>query len=209
MITSEDMKKVEERAEEAGIKAELMMENAGRSVAEVVSNRADLKDKRIGIVCGTGNNGGDGFCASRHLLCEGADVQVYIYGDPGKIGSREARSNYEILENLGMEIKPIETSNDIPDFEELDILIDSVLGLGLEGELRGFLPGLIKSMNEAEAFKVAVDVPTGLNSDTAKPAGEIFEADLTVTFYDIKPGLKGDICGEIFVEGIGVPCDLD
>lgn len=203
MITSEEMKEVEKRAEEDGIKPELMMENAGRGLVDVLSQRFDLEEKKVAIACGTGNNGGDGFVVARHLLVKGSKVEVYLYGSPEKIKSKEARMNWNILKNLGVKIRIIDQKDKIPSFEKFDIIVDSILGIGLKGELRGFLPELIEEIKKAKAYKVAVDVPTGLQSDTGEILGDFFKPDLTVTFHKMKPGLKN--LEEVVVKNIGVP----
>lgn len=205
MITSEGMKEVEREARGFGIEPKLMMENAGRSIVEALMEKIDLKYKRIAVVCGTGNNGGDGLSAARHLLCEGAEVEVFIYGEPKDIKTEEARRNWDIIRNLEVEAKILRTERDIPEFEDFDVLIDAILGTGIEGRLRGFLPQLIEKMNTPDVFKVAVDVPTGLNSDTGEVVNKVFMANLTVTFHDRKPGLKQEFCGEILLKSIGVP----
>lgn len=205
MINSEEMKRIEEEATEAGIRPELMMENAGRGLVDALSERADPKGKKVAVVCGTGNNGGDGFVVARHLLCEGASVHVFIYGGEDRVGSEESRMNLRMLKNLGVKVKDITEEEDIPDFSGYGIVVDAVLGIGLKGELRGFLPELVEAMNRADGYRVAVDVPTGLQSDTGEVMGAAFEADLTVTFHDMKPGLEEDVCGEVVVRGIGVP----
>lgn len=208
MITSTDMKEIEKKAERLGIEPMLMMENAAHGLVDVLSNRLELEGKNIAVVCGTGNNGGDGFCIARHLLCKGCEVSVYIYGTRDKINSKESLKNLEIIENLDVSIKEMRDIKDIPDFSRFGILIDSILGIGLKGELRGFLPQLIAEMNDTGAYKVAVDIPTGLQSDTGKISNDFFKANLTVTFHDIKPGMNEKNCGEIVIKGIGVPKNI-
>lgn len=205
MIDSESMKTIEKEAEEKGIKPELMMENAAHGFVEELSKRKDIDDREVAIVCGTGNNGGDGFCIARHLLSRNSSVKVYVYGNKSDVNTNESKLNLKIIENIDMEINEITDETEIPDFKDCDILIDSILGIGLKGKLRGFLPQLIEKMNESNAYKVAVDVPTGINSDTGQIPGKYFQPDLTVTFHDEKPGLDEKKCGEIVVKSIGLP----
>lgn len=207
MISTEDMKKLDKEASVLGISPQLLMENAGKSIEVALSKRINLKDKRIAVVSGLGNNGGDGLCAARHLIPKSEEVIIFLYGEPGKIKTEEARRNWNILENIEANRNILRNGHDIPEFENFDIIIDALLGIGASGKLRGFLPKLIKKMNHSDAYKVAVDVPTGLNSESGEKLGNVFLADLTITFHDIKPGLKKakEFAGEIEIAGIGIP----
>jgi len=189
-----------------------LMENAGKSVADEISARFNPESSKILILCGLGGNGGDGFVTARHLLNKGFNVTVIIAGKTANIRDECARKNFEALRNLRdkMEIFEISDSSIIPSLEA-NIIVDALLGIGLKGRLRPPILQLVKRINAAEAFKLAVDVPTGIDSDTGQVLGEAVKADLTITFHKAKPGLSiaSEYVGEIVVNDIGLPSEFE
>ena len=182
MITSNEMKKLEDNC---GIPKIKLMEYAGKGIYKTLKNKFVLKNKTILAVAYHGNNGGDGFVAARHL-CENASVDILFLGDENKL-KQEALLNYKkIINNSKIQFLNVEDVN----FDDYDIIIDAILGIGIEGRLRENISNTIDNINNSKAFKVAVDLPTGLNPDTGEVIDKVVDADLVVTFHDMKKGLE-------------------
>ena len=198
-----------------GIAGVVLMENAGRSCAEMIKEKlAGIKNPKVCIFCGTGNNGGDGYVVARNLLNSGFRVAVTICGEKSKIKG-DAKANLDILEKLGQPIEQINLKNDnIPNkvkafTASTDMLVDALLGTGLEGKLKGEYLELVESINERNLPVLAVDIPSGLDCDIGKPLGTAIKATYTVTFVAVKKGFTlsrdaAEYTGEIFVASIGV-----
>ena len=211
-ITSQEMKALELNSEYFGVSRLQLMENAGKSIADEVSSRFSPEETKVTIFCGLGGNGGDGFVAARHLLNRGFKVKVVIAGRRREVRDECARKNLEALETLekikdNLEILEVYDSSLVPESLEAEVVIDALLGIGLRGTPRPPILQLVKKINELNAFKIAVDVPTGINSDTGEVLGEAVKANLTITFYKAKPGLlkASDYVGELVVKDIGLP----
>jgi NAD(P)H-hydrate epimerase len=149
---------------------------------------------RVAVYAGSGNNGGDGFVAARHL--RGFDVEIFLAGEPK---TEIAQKNFEILKKAGYKIQKVSES-------DAEIIVDALLGTGITGRPREDYERAIEIINSSKAFRVAVDVPSGLNADTGEYEIAV-KADLTVTFHKMKPGIikARDICGEVVVRDIGIP----
>ncbi len=208
VISTRDMRILETNSEYFGISNLQLMENAGRAIANEVATRFSNKNSRVAIFCGLGGNGGDGFVAARHLVSLGYRVTVIITGKPSEIKHEAALKNWLVLEHLldSNSIYQVKDSSQIPDLKA-DVVVDALLGIGSKGALRQPILGLIKKMNQMETWRLAVDVPTGLDSDSGEMFGHAFKADLTVTFYKAKPGLlkPNDYGGDLSVKNIGLP----
>jgi len=211
-----------------GIPGVVLMENAGRSCAELIKEKlADVRESRplqmgrgepkVCIFCGTGNNGGDGYVIARHLLNSGFRVTVAICGDRNKIKG-DAKINLDILERLGQPIEQLNLkSGDVPgrvkDFAAgADMLVDALFGTGLNGQLSSEYKQLVESINGENRPILAVDIPSGLDCDTGEPLGAAIRADYTVTFVAVKKGFTSgstapQYTGGIFVASIGVKPD--
>jgi len=211
-ITTKEMRALEINAEYFGISKLQLMENAGRNVAVEISARFRPKETTVAIFCGLGGNGGDGFVIARHLACQGFKVHVILAGRASEIVNEEAKRNWEALKPLKTSIKTYEVqdSSSIPKVEA-NLMVDALLGTGLRGPPRPPISQMIKIMNEADAFRVAVDIPSGINSDSGKVLGEAVKADLTVTFHKAKPGLlkAKEHVGELIVKHIGLPSEIE
>lgn len=197
-----------------GVPGVVLMENAGRSCAELIQEKLAGADKpRVCIFCGTGNNGGDGYVIARHLLNSGFEVIVVICGHRDKIKG-DARVNLDILERLGQPIEVLNTvDGDICSrvgnlTKGADMLVDAVFGTGLNGQLSGEYVELIEGINSQGIDILAVDIPSGLDCDTGEPLGGAVKARYTVTFVAVKQGFTSDraaeYTGEIYVASIGV-----
>ena len=198
-----------------GIPSVVLMENAGRSCAELIKDKlAGVASPRVCIFCGTGNNGGDGHVIARHLLNSGFKVAVIVVGERRKIKG-DAKINLDILEGLGQSIEQLNVSEPniagkVKAFTaDADMLVDSLFGTGLGGQLSDEYKQLIESINAQNCPILAVDIPSGLDCDTGEPLGAAIRASYTVTFVSAKTGLTSassaaQYTGEVFVASIGV-----
>ena len=195
MLSTEDIKSLENSC---GIPKIVLMENAGRAVYNVLKEKFDLKDKRILIVAYHGNNGGDGFVAARRL-CDDAEVDVLFVGDEKKL-TEDSKVNFKKIENNEkLQVLDLEAV----DFSDYDIIIDGVFGTGISGEIKDPLATLIKNLSNAKAYKVSIDVPSGINPDTGEKANVYFEPDLIITMHDMKKGLE-DYKDKTVIADIGI-----
>ncbi len=214
-----DVYKLDKNSEFLGIDTLLLMENAGRGVADFIAS--ELKDKKkIVVICGTGNNGGDGFVSARHLASLGYDVTVVLIGRSTLIRSDIARKNFEILKRMIFSVKLIEIddSSKISKLEEIlsdnvDIVVDAILGVGIKGSARGLALEAIRKVNEAKRrygfIVVSIDVPSGFNVFEGKSLGEVINADYTVTFHEPKKGFDKERVGKVLVKSIGIPPEAE
>jgi NAD(P)H-hydrate epimerase len=200
-----------------GMQGIVLMENAAAQIySNVIEKTSHLKKReKVGVVCGKGNNGGDGFAAARHFLNNGYSVAVLHAGEENEM-SNDCRTNYTILLNMSKEnenlvIKKYESDKEFRYIADCDIILDALLGSGVSGELKEPYNSIVESLNKMPAFKVAVDIPTGLNADTGF-ARSGFVADLTITLGDYKKGLffgDGYSCSGQIVQGdIGIGFDF-
>jgi len=212
MITSLDVAVVDANAEALGVSRLLLMENAGRAVADVVAERT-RPGGRVAVYAGPGGNGGDGLAAARHLALRGYSVTVYLLASgPRDLRSPETRAMYEALEvmDYSVELLHVRDPGRVP-VPEADTVVDALLGVGLRGAPRSPYREAIDAVNQADALKVAVDVPSGLDADTGEAPGAVVRADVTVTLHKPKPGLyrRPDLVGELVVAEIGVPPEAE
>lgn len=195
LFTNKQVRAVDSFAiDQLGFPSLLLMENAASSLFSIISEKAFLTKTptSVGILCGKGNNGGDGFALARKIAFAGHKVKVLFTSDESEL-SPDSKKNYELLINSSAEyknisLKKIVKSSDVNTLRSTDLIIDALLGSGSQGELKGLLKNIIETVNSFSAKKVAVDVPTGLNADTGY--GEtIFKADLTISLGELKRGL--------------------
>ena len=210
-LTSSQMRALETNAEYFGISLLQLMENAGHNIALEIANRFS-KEKKIAIFCGLGGNGGDGFVAARHLTSLGYTVTVIVAGKSRDITHEATLKNLVALEALNEKIPIIQItdSSNIPQVKA-DIIIDALLGTGTKGKLKPPITQMVDYINKVKAFKIAVDVPTGIDSDTGETLGSAVKADLTLTFHKSKVGLEKakNHVGELIVKDIGLPMELE
>lgn len=205
-----EMRALEKRTiEEAGIPAIALMENAGRAVADEAARMAPAGT--IAIVCGRGNNGGDGFAAARHLDNRGHSVRVVAI-DPAKLEG-DALANYRALRFTGVDVRSVGAAW----LDELraaisgsTLVVDAIFGTGLSGPLREPWPAVIDALNASGAPILAVDIPSGLDADTGVPLGAAVRAARTVTLHAPKPGFANApaFTGAVVVADIGIPSRL-
>lgn len=194
-----------------GIPGTVLMENAGRGVAHRIQEY--VRDRKTAVVlAGSGNNGGDGFVVARYLVNAGWKVFLWRWGSVEQM-SEETRTFYQVCENIGLKGQKVDLS--FPKeltrhLEEADVVVDALLGTGCQGPLRQPMAELIHLINrKSNGFVVAVDLPSGVNTDTGAVETDAVQADLTVALaapkwcHYLYPG--ADYCGELVVEEIGIP----
>ena len=196
MISSQDMRILEA---ESGIPRAVLMENAGKAVYHSIRQKIVLNDKKILVVCHHGNNGGDGFVAARHL-CDEAETDVLFIGDESRL-KKEALANFKRIEH-NEKIQFL--ADDNVNFDEYDVIVDAILGIGIKGRLNREISAIIDDINNSKAYKVSVDIPTGLEPDTGIVIDKSVNADLIVTFHDLKKGLE-KLQDKTVVADIGLP----
>ncbi len=219
-LSRDRVRQFDQRAmEDFGMPSIVLMENAGRGVANRLW-RIGI-DGPVVVCCGPGNNGGDGFVIARHLDLRSVAVKVLVWGDAGQ-GTGDAAINYRILQRSGV---PIVTMNDGTSANWTDVatefarqlagaawLVDALLGTGAKGEPRAPLATAIDAMNAAGVPIMAVDLPSGLDCDTGQPAAHTIRAAHTCTFVAQKPGFlaagAAAFTGHVHVVDIGAPRKL-
>jgi hydroxyethylthiazole kinase-like uncharacterized protein yjeF len=210
-ITSREMRALEVNAEYFGVSLLQLMENAGRNVALEIASRFP-QEQKIAIFCGLGGNGGDGFVAARHLLSQGFKVSVILAGKGKDISHKAASKNWCALQPLreSIPIQEVTDSSAIPKVDA-EIVVDALLGTGTKGKLKPPIMQMVEYINALAAFKIAVDVPTGINSDTGEVLGNAVKANVTVTFHKAKTGLRDakKYVGELIVRDIGLPEEME
>ncbi len=215
-ITAEEMAEIDKKAEEFGIPRLLLMENAGGAVARTIMEKFNHGLKII-VFAGTGNNGGDGFVAARHLANRGAKVNLFLIGDPEGIRTEEARLNWNVIQKMGRNIK-IYMIRDPSDLKKAkryqkhaDVIVDAMLGTGLRGSLREPFSSVVRLINESGIPLVSVDAPTGLNPSTGEVHGLAVKATYTVTFHKMKRGFleAKEYTGTVTVADIGIPKEVE
>jgi NAD(P)H-hydrate epimerase len=210
----EQVRQVDQIAmEQYGMSGLVLMENAGRGAAEGIA--AFLKRERGGdrltvcILCGTGNNGGDGYVIARHLAILGYPIRIVSVVETEKL-SGDAQVNARIARKSGFSIAVATTVEDLErEIQDGQVMVDCLLGTGATGDPRGIYADAVRLANARQALRVAIDLPTGLDCDSGQPGNPTFQADLTITFVAEKAGFANDAAkpfiGKVQVVGIGVP----
>ena len=207
------MMQIEENGHQMGFSRKFMMENAGAVAAKrLVEKFGGVKSKNILVFAGLGNNGGDGLVIARHLAGYKSRVTVFLLGEPDNIRSEECSWNWNLLEKMES-VKLLTGGNFdlLNNLDKFDIIIDGILGTGILGEIREPQASAIMFINKSNAFKLSVDIPSGVDPDTGNRNLPHVNADMTVTFHRMKVGMPKakDVCGEIFVEKIGIPPEAE
>ncbi|WP_313694888.1 NAD(P)H-hydrate dehydratase [Halorarum halobium] len=218
MITSARMAMVDRNAAALGVPRKQLMESSGNAVARAVRERVD-PGASVTIVCGRGNNGGDGLAAARFL--EEYDLRVALLGRPETISTEIARENWDALAAAEIPAEPCTDSRefslagaaagdgtDSRDGDAPDLVVDAMLGTGVSGAPREPEATAIRAIDDADATVVSVDVPSGVDADTGEAAGVAVDPDAVVTFHDEKPGLA-DLAADLVVADIGIPAGAE
>ncbi len=199
-----------------GIPGIVLMENAGLQVVQVMNAYfPHLKQQKVLVACGKGNNGGDGLVVARHLNNQGVDVRVTLLTEKPQLKG-DAKINFDIAEKMNIPIVEITSNEQLPAFRNLllqaDIVVDAILGTGLNDAVKGLYKHVIESINKAHKPIIAVDIPSGLSADTGMVYGSCIKADVTVTFAIPKRGVilypAADYVGALEVVDIGIPKTL-
>lgn len=218
-LSRDQVRDVDRRAfEEYGISGLVLMENAGRGAADLLI-AMNLTGPVI-IICGKGNNGGDGFVIARHLEAAGFEVRVFLIGKPEDL-SGDAATNLRILQAAGLPIISFDPSDpctnlkslmEDPVWDDPEWIVDALLGTGISGAVREPYRQIIELINDTTASVLAVDLPSGLDCDEGIPLGSCVRATLTATFVARKSGFDrpnaDEFTGPVEVLPIGVPRQL-
>jgi NAD(P)H-hydrate epimerase len=205
-LTREQSRAVDEWAIRGlGLTGLVLMENAGRGVVDVLLSRHPTP-RHVLILCGKGNNGGDGFVIARHLLVREVQSRVVLLVDPGELQG-DAIANFNVLQSIGV---TLEDANQLQAAgSDCDWIVDAMLGTGAVGEPREPYRSVIEWVNSQTAKVLAVDVPSGLDCDTGEPSATTVRADITCTFHATKVGYLNsqaqEFLGELHVVSIGIP----
>jgi len=212
IVTSEEMRAIDGKTiDEYGISGIVLMENAGRAVARRIEEVYGRK--RIVVISGSGNNGGDGMVVARDLHNEGWDVKVFLVTAPRNLNG-DALTQYEAARRCGVPVRAIGEFLSAPDsaLRSHSLIVDAILGTGLSKPVTGTLSEVISCINQSALPVVSVDIPSGVSSDNGQVMGCAVKADCTVTFglpkrgHILYPG--AELRGRLFVEDIGFPREL-
>jgi NAD(P)H-hydrate epimerase len=217
ILTADQMREADRRTiEDIGIPSLVLMENAGRQVvAAMESIFDDLADRRVAVLSGKGNNGGDGFVVARTLHQRSIDVSVFLVGQVAEIKG-DARINLEILGRLGLTVVEISDESQWElHFSEISghsLIVDALFGTGLRSALSGIYETILADVNGSGIPVVAIDVPSGMSADTPDLIGDCVEATMTVTLGAPKLPLvlppAEQKAGEVVIADIGIPAEI-
>ncbi len=196
----------------------VLMENAGRGAADIVVRElydGDVRGARPVIVCGAGNNGGDGLVIARHLFVRGASPVVFFAGNADRV-TGDVKINFDAWRGIGGEVQWLPTGAPLSSLREAlargEVVVDALFGTGLDRPIEGWLVDVVLAMNAAPGRRFAVDLPSGLDADTGAALGVAVEAKMTATFGHYKLGLLtpsgASLAGRVHVVDIGVPASL-
>ncbi|MBD3332051.1 NAD(P)H-hydrate dehydratase [candidate division GN15 bacterium] len=211
LVTSAQMQKVDrETIDNVGIPGPELMENAGRGIAECIIEDllSTSPGAKLTVLCGKGNNGGDGYVVARYLHEAGFPVDMLYQGPYEKL-SDDARLNFDRVKKLKLSMKEITEPSVLPDSLDSEFIVDAIFGTGFSGSPRGITAEMIEYINIQPQTVIAVDMPSGLNADTGEAEGSVVEADYTYTLALPKFGLfvspGRELAGVVSVVPIGIP----
>jgi hydroxyethylthiazole kinase-like uncharacterized protein yjeF len=212
ILTPAEAAELDRASRELGVTVEALMENAGRAVAEAAVRLAGGRyGRRAVVVCGKGNNGGDGLVAARYLDVWGMRVTALLLG-PGDTFRGPAAANLFRLERTTVRVKPYTDQTLARELARADVAVDAIFGTGFRGAPEGAYAHAIAALSDADVPIVAVDIPSGVNGESGEIDGPAVDADVTVTFGAAKPGVVlfpgASRAGVVEVADIGFPVDL-
>ncbi len=217
ILNADQMREADRRTiKDIGIASLVLMENAGRqTVAAIESLYPDLVERRVALVCGKGNNGGDGFVVARTLHQRGIDVSVFLIGHIAEVKG-DARVNLEILGRVGLNVVEVADESTwelhVTEIEQHDLIVDAMFGTGLSSPLTGYYETVVADLNGLSIPIVSIDMPSGLSADTPDLIGDAIDATVTVTLGAPKLSLilppAESKSGEVVIADIGIPADV-
>ncbi|MDA1183432.1 MAG: NAD(P)H-hydrate dehydratase [Acidobacteria bacterium] len=202
--------------DEVGIPSLVLMENAGRQVVAAIEAAYEpLLDERVGILCGKGNNGGDGFVVARTLIQRGVDATVFVIGTVADVRG-DARINLDILGRLGVTVVEVADEQTwelhFSEISQCSLLVDAIVGTGLTSPLAGMMETVVADINASGIPVVSIDLPSGISADTVHLVGDCIDASMTVTLVAPKLPLvvpPGEpFAGDLVIADIGIPPDV-
>jgi NAD(P)H-hydrate epimerase len=197
--------------EQYGIPSIVLMENAGRCVSQEIFRVLKHKQKKnVIVICGVGNNAGDGFVAARHLVNGAVSVKVFLVGTPSTL-KLDAKINYQILQKSAVRVYPLDRhwAEFEKSLKDCQVVVDALLGVGLNRRVEGLFKKVIETIRASGKYVVAVDIPSGLDGTTGTIYGSCIRANTTVTMSLSKKGFyqhnAHQYTGKIVVADIGIP----
>jgi NAD(P)H-hydrate epimerase len=217
VLNTEQMREADRRTiEDIGLPSIVLMENAGRQTVAAMEAAFDtLGTSRVAVLCGRGNNGGDGFVVARTLAQRGVEALVFLLGSVADV-KNDARVNLEVLGRIGMTVIEITNAQEwelhFSEVSECDVIVDALVGTGFRGRLTGLFETVVADVNELGVPIVAIDLPSGLSADSAELPGEAVEASMTVTLAAPKIPLvfppADSRAGDLVIADIGIPAPI-
>src|SRR5437764_4419382 len=217
VLNSAQMREADKRTiDDIGIPSLVLMENAGRqAVAAMEAMYTDLLERQVAVLCGRGNNGGDGFVIARTLIQRGVDVSVFLLGSVADVRG-DARVNLDILGRLGVTVVEVSDSQawelHFSEVSDCTLIVDAIFGTGLNAPVSGLIETVIADVNALAIPVVAIDLPSGLSADSTDPIGPCIDAALTVTLAAPKLPLvlppAETHAGDIVIADIGIPGEV-
>src|SRR3954452_4247850 len=217
VLNTQQMREADRRTiDEVGIPSIVLMENAGRqAVAAMEAAFEDLASTHVGVMCGRGNNGGDGFVVARTLIQRGIETSVCLLGSVADVRG-DARTNLEVLGRIGLTVVEISNAQEwelhFSEISRCELIVDAILGTGFHGQLSGLLETVVADLNGLGVPIVAIDLPTGLSADTSDVEGEAIEASMTITLAAPKIPLilppADTHSGDLVIADIGIPLPI-
>jgi ADP-dependent NAD(P)H-hydrate dehydratase / NAD(P)H-hydrate epimerase len=217
VLNSAQMREADRRTiEDIGIPSLVLMENAGRQVVAAMETiHSDLLERHVAVLCGRGNNGGDGFVIARTLLQRGIDVSVFLLGRVADVRG-DARTNLEILGRLGLSVLEVADGQawelHFSELSDCNLIVDAIFGTGLNAPIAGLIQTVVADVNASGIPVVSVDLPSGLSADSAEPIGDSIEAGVTVTIAAPKLPLvlppAETRAGDVVIADIGIPAAI-
>ncbi|MFZ2631435.1 MAG: NAD(P)H-hydrate dehydratase [Desulfosalsimonadaceae bacterium] len=214
LVTAEEMREMDRQTiEEFGLPGRVLMENAGRGASRVLMGHfLDIAEKKVGVIAGRGNNGGDGFVMARYLAQAGSRVTVYLLSESSRLAG-DAAANFNLLAPLQIPVREITDDTRLnelkPEMAGQDVWVDAIFGTGLNSDITGVFKSAIDFLNTLNRPVLAVDIPSGLNADSGRICGVCLSAVATATFGFPKIGhiqFPGAACtGDLHVIDIGIP----
>ena len=217
VLNTQQMREADRRTiDDIGIPSIVLMENAGRqAVAAMEAAFEDLSTSHVGVLCGRGSNGGDGFVVARTLVQRGVETSVFLLGSVADVRG-DARINLEILGRIGLTVVEITTAQEwelhFSEISQCEVLVDAILGTGFHGKLSGLLETVVADVNGLGVPVVSIDLPTGVSADSHELEGEAIDAAMTVTLAAPKLSLvlppADSYSGDLVIADIGIPLPI-